>query len=66
MRAGLRLGRIITTDPGDRPASAGARSQDDAFYVYRRTGEPCRICATPVVMETLSARKLSLRAPFCP
>lgn len=27
-------------------------------YVYRRTGEPCRVCATPVRTEVMDARNL--------
>ena len=40
-----------------RPALGGGR-REDAHYVYRRTGLPCRICGTPVAMQELSARKL--------
>ena len=58
MRAGLRSGRIITTRPEHRDRRAGTVSQLDAHYVYRRTGLPCRVCRTPVVMALLVARKL--------
>jgi len=58
MRAGLRSGRIVTTDPQDRARRRGPAQREDAHYVYRRTGLPCRICATPVRMQELSARKL--------
>ncbi len=57
MRSGLRTGRIVTTEPADRERRGRPRSED-AHYVYRRTGLPCRICATPVQMQPLSARKL--------
>jgi formamidopyrimidine-DNA glycosylase len=58
MRAGLRSGRIVTTDPADRSRRGGRVLAEDAFYVYRRTGQPCRVCGTPVQMQVLAARKL--------
>ena len=27
-------------------------------WVYQRTGEPCRVCGTPILMEEIGARKL--------
>jgi len=58
MRAGLRSGRIITTERVDRARRTGAARREDAHYVYRRHGLPCRICGTPVLMQELAARKL--------
>jgi formamidopyrimidine-DNA glycosylase len=58
MRAGLRSGRIITTDPVDRSRRTGPVRGEDAHYVYRRTGMPCRIDGTPITMQVLAARKL--------
>ena len=58
MRAGLRSGRIITTDPVDRSRRTGPVRGEDAHYVYRRTGLPCRIDGTPITMQVLAARKL--------
>ena len=58
MRAGLRAGRIVTTVPADRSRPTGKVLRDDAFYVYRRTDLPCRICTTPISMQLLAARKL--------
>ena len=58
MRAGLRSGRIITTDPVDRTRRTGPVRGEDAHYVYRRTGMPCRIDGTPITMQVLAARKL--------
>jgi endonuclease VIII len=57
MRAGLRTGRIVTTRPPDRTRSGRARSED-AHYVYRRTGLPCRVCGTPVTTEVMAGRNL--------
>jgi endonuclease-8 len=57
MRAGVRANRIVTTRPEDRPRR-GAIRRDDAHYVYRRTGLPCRICGTPVAHAVLAGRNL--------
>lgn len=58
MREGVRLGRIVTTRPEHRPRRSGYVRREDACYVYRRAGEPCRLCGTPVRTEPLLARKL--------
>jgi formamidopyrimidine-DNA glycosylase len=58
MRAGVRMGRIVTTQPGDRTRRRGAALRDDAHYVYRRTGLPCRICGTEVRTQVMVGRNL--------
>lgn len=58
MKDGLRTGRIVTTMPRHRSRRTGAASREDAHYVYRRAGLPCRVCETEVQMQELSARKL--------
>jgi formamidopyrimidine-DNA glycosylase len=58
MRAGVRMGRIVTTRPHDRSRRRGAVERDDAHYVYRRTGLPCRVCATEVRTEVMVGRNL--------
>lgn len=63
MRLGVRTGRIVTTRPEDRPpgrrrvAPSRVRTED-AHYVYRRTGLPCRVCGSPVVTAEMVARNL--------
>jgi formamidopyrimidine-DNA glycosylase len=64
MRAGLRTGRIVTTRPEHRDRVSRRVRQQDAVYVYRRTGLPCRVCGTPVAMQLLAARKLYW-CPWC-
>jgi formamidopyrimidine-DNA glycosylase len=64
MRDGVRRGRIVTTLPADRPHPRGAVRRDEAYYVYRRTDLPCRICGTPVLTEPMVARNL-YRCPIC-
>lgn len=56
MRAGVRSGRIVTTRPADRPG--GRVNRDTAHYVYRRDGQPCRVCGTPISKQIMVARNL--------
>ncbi|AMM33011.1 Formamidopyrimidine-DNA glycosylase [Sinomonas atrocyanea] len=59
MAEGVRHGRIVTTDPRLWPA--GPRdlpAPEDAHYVYRRHGLPCRACGTAVTMAEEAGRKL--------
>lgn len=56
MRAGVKTGRIVTTEPADRPP--GRVRRDTAHYVYRREGLPCRVCGTAVRRADMVARNL--------
>ena len=58
MRAALRSGRIVTTRPADRERATGRVRSEDAQYVYRRAGLPCRVCGTEIALEEIGARKL--------
>lgn len=58
LRVGLRTGRIVTTLPEHRDRPRGAARPEDAHYVYRRTGLPCRICGTPIRTQELAGRNL--------
>ena len=60
LRDGVRRGSIVTTVPADRPRGlrGGRPTRATAHYVYRRTGEPCRICDTPVATRVVAARNL--------
>ena len=58
MRAGVRMGRIVTTRPEHRSRRSGAVRLEDARYVYRRTGLPCRICGTEIRTEVMVGRNL--------
>ncbi len=57
LRAGVRSGRIVTTEPTDR-ALRGRAVGADAHYVYRRTGLPCRRCGTGVRRAEMAGRNL--------
>ena len=56
MRAGVRAGRIVTTRPEDRPR--GRVTRENAHYVYRRAGLPCRIDGTGIRTEVMVGRNL--------
>jgi formamidopyrimidine-DNA glycosylase len=58
MRAGVRMGRIVTTRPEDRARRRGMVQGEDAHYVYRRTGMPCRVCGTGIRTEVMVGRNL--------
>ena len=58
MAAGLRSGRIITTVPADREHPRGRVRPEDAHYVYRRAGLPCRVCGTTIRTEEMVGRNL--------
>jgi endonuclease-8 len=58
MRAGVRMGRIVTTLPEHRTRRRGAAARADAHYVYRRTGLPCRVCGTDVRTQVMVGRNL--------
>lgn len=58
LRAGVRQGRIITTEPADREHQGRVVRASDAHYVYRRTGRWCRRCRTPIRSADLAGRVL--------
>ncbi|HST49998.1 Fpg/Nei family DNA glycosylase [Jatrophihabitans sp.] len=64
MRHGVRVGRIETLRPADRPRKRGRLARDEAGYVYRRAGLPCRVCGTEVRTAELVGRNLYW-CPFC-
>lgn len=57
MNDGVRDGRIITT-PSSHWRQAALPEPEDAHFVYKRNGRPCRICDTDVAVAELYARKL--------
>ena len=63
LRAGERSGRIVTVRPEDLGLTKRSEvSPEDRAYVYRRLGEPCRRCSTPIVSAELGGRN----AWWCP
>jgi endonuclease-8 len=64
MRAGVRTGRIVTTERADRERPRGTPTREDSHYVYRRDGLPCRRCGTEVRTQVMAARNL-FWCPVC-
>ncbi|ONI85646.1 DNA glycosylase [Saccharothrix sp. ALI-22-I] len=62
MRAGVKIGRIDTVRPEHLPEVTGRAPRQDRHggevYVYRRTGQPCLVCGTPVAAADLAGRNL--------
>jgi DNA-formamidopyrimidine glycosylase len=60
MPVGVATGRIDTVRPEHTPEAMGrpARSDDHGgeVYVYRRTGEPCLVCGSPIRTRVLGGR----------
>ncbi len=62
MRYGVRTGRIDTVRPEHSPRAMRRAPRKDRHggqvYVYRRTGEPCFVCGSPVAMAELAGRNI--------
>jgi endonuclease-8 len=58
MADGAKIGRIVTTNPKDRSKPKGAVRAQDRFYVYHRTGLPCRRCGAPIQSGTIGTRNV--------
>ncbi|MFC7613580.1 Fpg/Nei family DNA glycosylase [Actinokineospora soli] len=62
MRLGVRRGRIDTVRDEHLPRAMGRAPRVDRHggevYVYRRTGQPCLVCSTPVAHAELASRNL--------
>jgi endonuclease-8 len=62
MRYGVRTGRIDTVRPEHEPHVTGREPRRDRHggevYVYRRTGQPCLVCGTPVAAQVVAGRNL--------
>ena len=58
MRVGYRRGKIHVVAPEhDRGAPSYAQGRPRT-YVYRRAGDPCRVCGTTVLTEVLEGRNV--------
>lgn len=59
LRIGVETGQMMTMDdltPAEYRKAMAHR--DDRHWVYHRTGLPCRVCGTAIVVEEAAARKL--------
>lgn len=66
MADGVRVGRIDTVRPEHTPEAMGRPPRADdhggEVYVYRRTGQPCFVCGTPVAELPIESRRVF----YCP
>ncbi|MGQ4492217.1 DNA-formamidopyrimidine glycosylase family protein [Corynebacterium diphtheriae] len=62
MREGVNRGRIDTVRPEHTPETMGRPPRKDdhggEVYVYRRYGQPCYVCGTPILERTMEGRNL--------
>lgn len=59
LKIGVRVGRIITTEPQDRPGIAETEAwPEHANYVYHRQGQPCPRCGSTIAVDEIAGRKL--------
>jgi endonuclease-8 len=58
MTANAVDGRIVTTAAADRPHPRGAVRAGERFYVYHRTGLPCRRCGAMIREMTMGSRRV--------
>jgi endonuclease-8 len=58
MKVAVRRGKIITVHPGDDHGAPSYAPGRPRTYVYRRAGDPCRICGTTVRTAELDGRNV--------
>mgnify|MGYP003418227343 CR=1 FL=1 len=58
MKVGVRRGRIIVIRPEDDHGAPPYGPRRPRTYVYRRAGEPCRLCDTPIRTAEMEGRNL--------
>jgi endonuclease-8 len=63
LKIGVKTGQMLTMDGlSKKKYEAALANREDRHWVYHRTGEPCRVCGSLVLMELAAGRKLY----FCP
>ncbi len=56
---GIATGAMLTRDEDDAAARERALADvGERHWVYKRTGEPCYVCGTPIAIETMATRNL--------
>jgi endonuclease-8 len=58
MKVGLRRGKIIVVRPEHDNGPPSYLPDRPRTYVYRRAGEPCRVCGTTIRTAVLEGRNL--------
>ena len=55
---GIRDGMILTRDLDAAGRERALAEPTERVHVYKRTGEPCRVCGTPIAVRPLAGRSL--------
>ena len=58
MKVGVRSGKIVVVAPEYDHGAPSYAPNRPRTYVYRRAGDPCRVCATPVRTAVLEGRNV--------
>ncbi|MGB5150973.1 MAG: DNA-formamidopyrimidine glycosylase family protein [Mycobacterium sp.] len=58
MKVGVRRGKIVAIRPEDDHGAPSYGPDRPRTYVYRRAGDPCRVCGTAVRTAELEARNV--------
>jgi len=58
MKVGVRSGKIVTVRRPDDKGAPSYREGRPRTYVYRRAGDPCRVCGTTIRTEVMEGRNL--------
>lgn len=58
MPQGMIDRRIVTTRAKHRTNARGEVRDEDVHYVYRRAGQPCRVCGTKIETQVVAGRNL--------
>lgn len=58
MKVGVRRGKIVVVRPEHDHGAPSYAPNRPRTYVYRRAGEPCRVCATPILTAELEGRNV--------
>ncbi len=59
LRRGEKSGRIVTTEPEDVGRTRRSDiARGERTYVYKRNGQPCRRCDTPIERTDMKGRKI--------
>ena len=58
MKVGVRRGKIITIRAEDDHGTPSYGKGRPRTYVYRRAGDPCRVCGTGIRTTVLEGRNL--------
>ena len=58
MKIGVSTGKIVTVRRPDDKGAPSYREGRPRTYVYRRAGDPCRVCGTTIRTEVMEGRNL--------